>query len=61
MDIKKRMKDDKNVGVQWIGPCTVVNERPSQLYVIKHKCEIITMKYLKVHPEFLILYVGQSM
>ena len=24
MNIKKRIKDIKNIGVQWIGPCTVV-------------------------------------
>lgn len=30
MNIKKRIKNIKNVEVQWIGPCKVVYERPGQ-------------------------------
>ena len=55
------MKDINNVVVQWIGPCTVVYKRPGQLYDIKHKCKRSTVKYLRVHPEFLKLYIGQIM
>ena len=50
MNIKKRIKENTNVGVQWIGPCTVVYKRPGQLYNIEHKCEGSTVKYLRVHP-----------
>ena len=45
MNVKKRIKDIKNVGVQWIGPCTVIYERPGQLYDIKYECEGSTVKY----------------
>ena len=34
MNVKKRIKGIKNVGVQWIGPCIVVYKRPGQLYDI---------------------------
>ena len=61
MNVKKRIKDIKNVEVQWIGLCTVVYKRPNQLYDIKYKCEGSTIKYLRVHPEFLKLYIGQVM
>ena len=61
MNVKKRIKDIKNVGVWWIGPCTVVYERPGQLYDIEYKCEGSTVKYLRVHLEFLKLYIGQVM
>ena len=30
MNIKKRIRDIKNVGVMWTGPCTVVYERPGK-------------------------------
>ena len=30
---KKRIKDIKNVGVRWIGPCMVVYERPGKLLI----------------------------
>ena len=53
INVKKRIEDIKNVGVQWIGPCTVVYKRPGQLYDIKYKCEGSTIKYLEVHPEFI--------
>ena len=33
MNIKKRSRDIKNVGVRWIGPCTVVYERPGKLFM----------------------------
>ena len=59
MNIKKRLSDIKNVGVRWIGPCTVVYERPGKLYDIKYKCEGKVLKYFRVHPEFLKLYLGQ--
>ena len=59
MNIKKRIKDIKNVGVRWIGPCTVVYERPGILFDIKYECEGQVFKYLRVHPEFLKLYAGQ--
>ena len=39
MNIKKRIKDIKNVKVQWIGPCTVVYKRPGHFYDIEYKCE----------------------
>ena len=61
MNIKKRIRDIKNVGVRWIGPCTVVYERPSKLFNIEYDCEGKVSKYLRVHPEFLKLYVGQVM
>ena len=61
MNIKKKMKDIKNVGVQWIGPCTVVYKRPGQLYDIEYEYEGSTVKDLRVHPKFLKLYVSQIM
>ena len=61
MNVKKRIKDIKNVGVQWIGPCTVVYKRPGQFYDIEYKCEESTIKYLRVHPKFFKLYVGKVM
>ena len=59
MNIKKRIKDIKNVGVRWIGPCTVVYERPGKLFDIEYECKGQVSKYLRVHPEFLKLYAGQ--
>ena len=59
MNIKNCLKDLKNVGVRWIGPCTVVYERPGKLYNIEYECDGKVMKYLRVHPEFLKLYLGQ--
>ena len=35
MNIKKRLSDIKNVGVRWVGPCTVVYELPGKLYDIE--------------------------
>ena len=61
MNVKKRIKDIKNVVVQWISPCTVVYERPGQFYDTEYKCEGSTIKYLRLHPEFLKLYIGQVM
>ena len=58
LNVKKIIKDIKNVGVQCIGPCTVVYKRPSQLYDIKYECEGSTIKYLREHLEFLKLYIG---
>ena len=59
MNIKKRIRDIKNVGVRWIGPCTVVYERPGKLFDVEYNCEGKVTKHLRVHPEFLKLYVGQ--
>ena len=61
INVKKKIKDIKNVGVQWIGLCTKVHKRSGQLYDIKYKCEGSTLKYLRLHLEFLKLYVGQVM
>ena len=59
MNIKNRLKDLKNVGVRWIGPCTVVYERPGKLYNIEYECDSKITKYLQVHPEFLKLNLVQ--
>ena len=59
MNVKRRLSDLKNVGVRWIGPCTIVYERPGKLYDIEYECEGQVTKYLRVHPEFLKLYLGQ--
>ena len=59
MNIKQWLSDLKNVGVRWIGPCTVVYERPVKLYNVEYECEGQVVKYLHVHPEFLKLYLGQ--
>ena len=59
MNIKKRVKDIKNVGVRWIGPCTVVYERPGNLFDIEYECEGQVLKYLRVHPEFLNCMQGK--
>ena len=59
MNIKKRIKDIKNVGVRWIGPCTVVYERPGKLFDIEYECKGQVSKYLRVHPEFFKFYAGQ--
>ena len=53
MNIKKQIKDIKNVGVRWIGPCTVVYERLGKLFDIEYKCKGQVLKYLRVHPKFL--------
>ena len=58
-EYQKRIKDIKNVGVRWIGPCTVVYERPGKLFDIEYECKSQVLKYLRVHPEFLKLYAGQ--
>ena len=58
-NIKNWLKDIKNVGVHWIGPCTVVYERPGKPYNIEYECDGKITKYLWVHPEFLKLYLGQ--
>ena len=58
-NVKKRIKDIKNVGVSWIGPCMVVYERPGKLFDIEYECKGQVLKYLRVHPEFLKLYAGQ--
>ena len=58
INIKKRIKDIKNVGVRWIGPSTVVYENPSKLFDIEYDCKGKTTKYLRVRPEF-FLYLGQ--
>ena len=59
MNIKKCLLHIKNVGVCWIGPCTVVYEQPGKLCDIKYKCKGKVLKYFRVHPEFLKLYLGQ--
>ena len=59
MNTKKRLSDIKNVRVCWIGPCTVVYERPGKLYDIEYKCKGKVLKYFKAHPEFQKLYLGQ--
>ena len=59
MNIKKRSRDIKNVGVRWLGPCMVAYERPGELFDVEYNCEGKVNKYLRVHPEFLKLYVGQ--
>ena len=59
MNLKQRLSDLKNVGVHWIGPCTIVYEHPGKLYNIKYECEGQVTKYLHVHPEFLKLYLDQ--
>ena len=58
MNIKKRLSNIKNVGVCWISPCTVIYEQPGKLYDIEYKCKGNVMKYFRVHPEFLKLYLG---
>ena len=60
MNIKKCLSDIKNVGVRWIGPCTVVYKRPGKLYDIEYECKGKVLKYFRVHPEFLKLYLGQA-
>ena len=57
MNIKKRIRDIKNVDVSWIGPCTMVYERPGKLFDVEYNCEGKVTKYLRVQPEFLKLYV----
>ena len=39
MNIKKRIRDIKNVGFRWIGPCTVVYKRPVKLFDVEYNCE----------------------
>ena len=34
MNIKKRLPNIKNVGVHWIGPCTIIYEQPGKLFDI---------------------------
>ena len=45
MNIKKRIKDIKNVSVQWISPCIVLYERPGKLFDKEYDCEEKTTKY----------------
>ena len=45
LNIKKRIRDIKNVGVRWIGPCTVVYERPGKLFDVEYNCEGKVTKY----------------
>ena len=59
MNVKQCLSDLKNVVLRWIGPCTIVYERPGKLYDIEYECEGQVTKYLRVHPEFLKLYLGQ--
>ena len=59
MNVKQQLSDLKNMGVRWIGPCTIVYKQPGKLYIIKYKCKGQVTKYLRVHPEFLKLYLGQ--
>ena len=59
MNVKKRLSGFKNIGVHWIGLCTIVYERPGKLYNIKYECKGQVVKYFCVHPEFLKLYLGQ--
>ena len=59
MNVKQQLSDLKNVGVQWLGPCTIAYERPGKLYKIEYECEGQVVKYLCVHPEFLKLYLDQ--
>ena len=60
MNIKKLIKDIKNVGVRWIGPCMVVYERPGKLFDFEHECEGQVLKYLRVNPEFLKFVCGAN-
>ena len=59
MNVKQQIIDLKNVGVRWIGPCTIVYERSGKLYNIEYECKGQVVKYLRLHPEFLILYLSQ--
>ena len=59
MNIKERLSNIKNIEVCWIVPCTVVYEQPGKLYVIEYKCKGKVLKYFRVHPEFLKLYLGR--
>ena len=52
INIKKQIKDIKNVGVKWIDHFTVVYERPGPLFDIKYEFEVQVTKYLQIHPEF---------
>ena len=59
MNVKQRLSDLKNIGVHWIGLCTIVYERPGKLYDIEYECRGQVFKYLRVHPKFLKLYLDQ--
>ena len=52
MNIKNRLKDLKNVGVRWIGPCTVVYERLGKLYNVEYECDSKITKYLGYTQSF---------
>ena len=39
VNVKQRLSDLKNVGILWIGPCTVVYEHPFKPYNTNYKCE----------------------
>ena len=52
MNVKQQLSDLKNVSVRWIGPCTIVYERPGKLYNIEYECEGQVVKYLCVAQSF---------
>ena len=56
-NIKKRLSHIKNVKVCWIDSCTYCTNWPGKLFNIEYKCKGKVMKYLRVNPEFLNLYL----